>query len=82
MLLTFNAYIIRIIIPDAQRAQQHLYMGVRVGISAKYRTRSTPLYFLCPDCGVQSRLELYTYWSSFAIQCQAQTDERDKWLDR
>ena len=86
-------------------------MGVRLGISAKYRTRSTPssgkknklfhwsrvqsvqeentplspftdFYFLYPDCDVQSRLELYMYWSSFAIRCQAQTDERDKWLDR
>ena len=28
--------------PEAQRAQQYLYMGVRVGISAKYRTRSIP----------------------------------------
>ena len=94
-----------IIIPDAQRAQQHLYMGVRVGISAKYRTRSTPssgkkknklfdwsrvqsvqgentplspftyFYFLYPDCDVQSRLELSIHWSSFAIRCQAQTDE-------
>ena len=71
-------------------AQQHLYMGVRVGISAKHRTGNTPssgkksnsftgheyslckekihlylllqtLYFLYPDCDVQSRLELYMY---------------------
>ena len=27
---------------EARRAQQHLYMGVMVGISAKYKTGSTP----------------------------------------
>ena len=92
-------------------AQQRLYMGMRVGILAKYRTGSTPssgkksnsftgheyslckeeihlylllqtLYFLYPDGDVQSLLELCMYWSSIAIQCQAQSDERDKWLDR
>ena len=101
-----------IIMPDAQRAQQHVYIGVTEGISAKYRTGSTPssgeksifftgqeyslrkekihlylllqtfkLYFLYPDSDVQSHSELYMYWSFFAIQCQAQSDERGKWLD-
>ena len=97
-----------IFIPNAQRAQQHLYMGVRVGISAKYRTRSTPSsgkkklfslvkgtvcarrkytsisfyrLFISFTLTVMCNL-VYMYWSSFAIRCQAQTDERDKWLDR
>ena len=34
-----------LIIPDTQRAQQHLYMGVRVGTSAKYPFKQKIKFF-------------------------------------
>ena len=40
------------------------------------------LYFLHPDCDLQSRLELYTGAPSPSIAKLTDTDERDTWLGR
>ena len=69
-----------IIIPEAQCKQQHLYIGVRVGISAKYRTGSTPSsgkksnsftaheYSLCKE-KIHLRLHLQTLYFLRKVMC-------------
>ena len=65
------------------QAKKKLFSLVKGTVCARRKYTSISFYrlFISFTLTVMCNL-VYMYWSSFAIRCQAQTDERDKWLDR